>query len=417
MLRTTPRKRLDLHLRYLLSRITSHWACCCSAPHRAGLLLYTQSNLREDVEACAFTLLLNRKEPGRSWQEAHVTIKEANDTMKQHLLPAHTFRHRPGFLLPEQSEEGGRSVGSLCQAVQVNSPYRLGLVLEQSSIRELSRTEPPMSEWEDGSLVSLEHGLLSVHQAPFPLKYRLPLALVLSYSLLDFCDESWFSAGWTARYIYFFQQAARLSLRPILVAPGGDRKGASTSTEARLLLHGILLMEIFAQRRISPTTHCTDLAELRNIACQEFNAVSWDTYERYKTCVRECIEGLLSPNIAPDEDLFHHAVLRIIDLVSADHVAAWEGQDPDEVLTNLHLPAVNIAVESPRSIAQGASITVNGHKGTRAFFKSKPAPPPKHGLAIKGPKPPRPTTPKPNVFKVSLHLSFFLDSTDMDFEA
>lgn len=295
----------------------------------------------------------------------------------------------------------------MCKAVQVNSPYRLGLVLEQSSIRASSHTEPPMSEWEDGSLVSLEHGLLSVHQAPFPLKYRLPLALVLSYSLLDFCDESWFSAGWTARYIYFFQRASRLSLRPILVAPGGDRKGASsTSTEARLLLHGILLMEIFAQRQISPTTHCTDLADLRDIACQEFNAVSWDNYERYKTCVRECIEGLFSPNITPDEDLFHHAVLRIIDLVSADHVAAWEGQDPDEVLTNLHLPAVNIAVESPRSIAQGASIKMNAHNET--------VPPPKHGLAIKGLKPPRPTTPKPNVLQVCvycIHLSFLIRLT------
>ena len=61
-----------------------------------------------------------------------------------------------------------------------------------------------MKGFENGESVSLAEGFFG-NETELDIDGKLCLAVVLSYSLLDFCVEPWFPDGWTKNGIYLLQ--------------------------------------------------------------------------------------------------------------------------------------------------------------------------------------------------------------------
>jgi hypothetical protein len=248
-------------------------------------------------------------------------------------------------------------VSNLCRTISSTDTSRLYLNVEGVTLFERLETDDKKKGIEDGEPVSLAEGFFG-NATELNIQGKTCLALVLSYSLLDFCGEPWFPAGWTKNGICFLQTGDQLSLRPILVTsirPNAKGAPSSTvSTDLKLLFHGILMMEIFQQEVISIKLGAgknIDLENLRSLARIEFEAVDWDVYERYRQAVEACIEGAYGAKLEtsedPEDSFAKQFCQRVIGPLKIDFASHWGSQDPDEVISTLKMPSVK-RKEPPR---------------------------------------------------------------------
>lgn len=342
---TTSRRRFDLHLRYLLSKISTHWACACTSPHKAGLLLSSQRAQREainEANPCSFTLFLNRADPKTSWQETQVLIPESIEKMEQHLRLPHGPTRSVKFQVPEPTVIHGKCIKSLCKETSVARCRKMRLVVDGHSLRDISPLEHDERRI-DGEYISIERGYL-IQEMPLDLKYRISLAVTLSFSLLDLSDDSWLPGGWNRESIMVFQSQDGISLRPSLVTTAGPAHGSIAHAERKLLSHGILLMEVFEQARMPFSTRLidTDLSAVRNLAREAFGRIEWNEAENFKLGVELCIESGSSLQKTDAVDKYHETLSEVIRLLDTDHMAAWNSKeaDSDSVLTSFTLPRV-----------------------------------------------------------------------------
>jgi hypothetical protein len=193
------------------------------------------------------------------------------------------------------------------------------------------------------------------------------LALVISYSLLDFCGKDWSSLGWNKDGIYFYQSNT-LSLRPMLVTPAehvytNEQIADATAFELKLLYHGILLMEIFQQEPISfqPTTG-TSISGLRISARTKCQDIDWGTSERYQCAVTACIEGDMLAQLndaeSPHDSFAQNFSERVLDLLEADFAAVFDDKDPDTLISTSRLRRVEID-QSDQSLLKQEDLNVN----------------------------------------------------------
>ena len=241
-------------------------------------------------------------------------------------------------------------VSNLCSTIHSTDTSRLYLNVDGVTLFERLGTDDKNKGIEDGEPVSIAEGFFG-NETELNIKGKTCLALVLSYSLLDFCGEPWFPAGWTKNGICFLQTGDHLSLRPILVTSiRPNAKGVpspTVSTDLKLLFHGILMMEIFQQEAITMklgTGKNINLENLRSLARTEFESVNWDVYERYRQAVEACIEGSYGAKVEtfedPGDSFVKQFCQRVIAPLKTDFASHWGNQDPDEVISTLKLPSV-----------------------------------------------------------------------------
>ena len=215
-----------------------------------------------------------------------------------------------------------------------------------------------MKGLEDGESVSLAEGFFG-NETELDINGKLCLAVVLSYSLLDFCVEPWFPDGWTKNGIYLLQYSGHLLLRPILVTHLCPTPKCSqpsrVSGDLKLLFHGILLMEIFKQAPLPLQMNLgkdIDFSDLRKMARKEFDAVKWGVCERFRQAVEACIEGdqggQLDTPEDPEESFATTFCTRVINPLETDFTPLCGDRDPDQVLSELKLPSIKRKKPPPR---------------------------------------------------------------------
>jgi hypothetical protein len=207
-----------------------------------------------------------------------------------------------------------------------------------------------MTGLEEVESVSLAEGLFG-NDTDLSIPSKTCLAVVLSYSLLDFCWEPWFPGGWTKGEINLLQYNYQLLLRPTLVTNIRRQPECSdtfkVSNDLKLLFHGILLMEIFKQEALPFQLNLrsiTNITDIRVNARKEFDAVPWGVSEGFRQSVEACIDGFRGDNQDISEDTgdsfatnFCNAVINPLE---RDFVTLWGNKDPDQVLSELKLPGI-----------------------------------------------------------------------------
>jgi hypothetical protein len=215
-----------------------------------------------------------------------------------------------------------------------------------------------MKGLEGGESVSLAEGFFG-NETELDINGKLCLAVVLSYSLLDFCVEPWFPDGWTKNGIYLLQHSGHLLLRPNLVTylrpTPKCSQPSSVSDDLKLLFHGILLIEIFKQAPLPLQMNLgkdIDIDDLRKMARKEFDTVKWGVCERFRQAVEACIEGDQGDQLDTPEDPKESFVTtfctRVINPLETDFTSLWGDRDPDQVLSELKLPSIKRKKPPPR---------------------------------------------------------------------
>ncbi|KAF3910745.1 Subtilisin [Orbilia brochopaga] len=330
-------------IRNLFSTLSVSWrGCGCKSPHQAALALCANRACPADDDASAsFTVLLSNpmsRKPVIRWLETDITVRES--------LP---------------------------------NPLRVNLGVDGRSLFRRGETGIQMKKFKECEPVSLSSGFLE-NDAELGFEGKICLAVVLSFSFLDFCGKPWFPRGWTKDTIHLMQDDDSLSLQPFLVTDIlSDRRGPSTGAtaaiwEAKLLHHGILLMEIFQQDtlRLRPKQEKT-LPSQKDMAKAWFKSIKWDVCERWAQAVEACINGTLidglnaSSRLAAQDaasplgsqpptpaeisseifaKVFYEEILAPLE---ADFASQWPNQNPDQAISTLKLPSMRKSpVSSPR---------------------------------------------------------------------
>ncbi|ORY04779.1 hypothetical protein BCR34DRAFT_54540 [Clohesyomyces aquaticus] len=330
-----------LDLLSVLSKSFQH--CQCVRPHKAILLLFTH-RVAPDEGLHSFKLLFAKGAAGYRWKEAIVIVKE------------HMPEPQVRMVLPNTSDQIGDRVSepvlikNICDSIDDAAPAPLNLRIERGALYQqgLSATLATKGPTE-GIPMSLSDGLLG-NETELGINGQLCLAVVLSYSLLDFCGEPWFPDGWTRNGIHLLQHDQQLSLRPTLVAAIRPKKLSAevynVPIDIKLLFHGILLMEIFRQEPLPidlSVVKTMGVAELRELALHQFEAMStqWGVCERYRQSVEACIEGIEAQDVWGGEESFARVFIqKVISPLETDYVSLWGNRDPDELIAELKLPSV-----------------------------------------------------------------------------
>lgn len=253
------------------------------------------------------------------------------------------------ILLPDkekQSKLPSKVVDDLCKIIDELSGYRLELDVKGESLYQIAPNDLETKELEDVESISLAEGLFCTDQHVFNRRAKACIALVLSYSLLDFCGEPWFPDGWNKNGIFLLQSRKHLLLRPILVAHlrriSEHSKPVKVSAGLTLLYHAILLIEIFIQAPLGLTFNPTESVEgLRKLIRREFDAINWGESERYSQSVEACINGDESEKLEkPPDNLEAHFMsfyfTGVIDRLEADFATLWgPDKDPDTAISTL----------------------------------------------------------------------------------
>lgn len=230
---------------------------------------------------------------------------------------------------------------------------RLDLDINGKDIYRLPDSGLQLNELRSGEIVTLSQGILqSNNVGELNSRVRICLAVVLSWSLLDFCDEPWFRGGWTKDTIHMMRHNNHLCLRPLLVTemcsptPTGRTSTRSRMNEHLLFLHhGFLLMEIFRQEPFDTNLNIgatQDIAEVRHTLQQLYSQVNWDVHERYRQSVKACIDASQSsnPNYASESPtmLTRAFCESVIGPLQVEYEKDWGNKDPDEVIAKIKLP-------------------------------------------------------------------------------
>jgi hypothetical protein len=263
-------------------------------------------------------------------------------------------------------------IPDLCKSLGNTQAPRLSLNIESGKIFQHveSVLEPqPTSERES---TSLSDGYLHNH-TELSINGKICLALVLSYALLDFCGKPWFPGGWTRDGICFLQHGAYLSLLPTLITSIRDTSDTAqkheTSSDMKLLLHGILLMEVFQQVELRINLKdilVEEIDKTRSFALKEFAKLDWGVCERYRIAVEACLEGskVIEDFESTEDEIFVKAFCQsVIAPLQSDYKSQWRDQDPDEVISELKLPKVECK-KPPRPGPKPAQFQLSKQKVT-----------------------------------------------------
>jgi hypothetical protein len=200
---------------------------------------------------------------------------------------------------------------------------------------------------EDVHPVSLATTLFWKDQITLNRKTKACMALVLSYSLLDYCGEPLFPEGWTSEGIYFLERNKTVMLQPALVACMHTSTGKSyhgAPLNRRLLQHAVLLMELFAQDKLQLQLD-SNIEVARSLVRKQFDNFAWEECERYRQAVEACIDGdegfrlaaqqFTSPDDAQTASQSRY-FSRVIDPLEADFATLWgDDADPDHIISTL----------------------------------------------------------------------------------
>ncbi|KAI8948471.1 hypothetical protein F4801DRAFT_557012 [Xylaria longipes] len=195
-----------------LSTISRYWGCTSPHPHQTAILLFTHraNPVEEDVDV-SFTMLFNQQTDCMRWQESTITVSgpQVNPPVLLVLPQAESSR-------PKSQGKHRQPVTRLCPVVSNRESNRLNFQIEDGSLLRLPETKPKMEELENGDAVSLADSLLQ-NDTELDFKGKSCLAVIISYSLLDYCQGPWFTGGLTRYTVHLIQQGPHLFLRPFLV--------------------------------------------------------------------------------------------------------------------------------------------------------------------------------------------------------
>lgn len=141
---------------------------------------------------------------------------------------------------------------SLCDMTKGPNTSRVSLNVDGSSLLYHGETDVKMTTYRECKPISFSKGFLE-NDSELAFEGKICLAVVLSFSFLDFCGKPWFPGGWKKDNLYLMQTGHNLSLQPFLVTDiKSEKRGPSVVAtieiwDTKLLDHGILLMEIFQQ--------------------------------------------------------------------------------------------------------------------------------------------------------------------------
>ncbi len=291
--------------------------------------------------------------------------------------------------LPELKPRQFAPVIDLCTITKRPNTRRIKLNIDGNLLFRHDDTDVRMTAFQDCEPVSFSKGFLE-NAAELGFEGKICLALVLSFSFLDFCGRPWFPRGWTKDNLYLMQNGDNLSLQPFLVTNMRSEKrqpstkGPVEIWDAKLLDHGILLMEIFQQDSLRQGLKQPgkDPTDQKYIAKAWFESIKWDVCEQYARAVDACINGLLIDNLhtswrltahnvdgplgsqppTPAETLdeifarmFYDAILAPLE---ADFASQWPNQDPDQAISTLKLPHVGRLRSSPSCQAGSSNVSL-----------------------------------------------------------
>ena len=366
---------------HLFSTMAKHWRCAraCKEPHQAALALFTNRTLpaNDDTSASFIVLLSRAVSPrlGARWQETCITVRDSLFVIPSSLrhvsmswpLTSHT-RPRPSVRVAfaEAALSNGEPVVDLCAMIKGNTK-RLRLSVDGPSLfYQREEAEVQMKTFEKCQPVSFAKGFLE-NNTELNFEGKICLAVVLSYSFLDFCGKPWFPGGWTKDMLCLMQDGDSLFLRPFLVTNVLLGKGkprlevTARALAMKLLHHGILLLEIFQQDALRAPAHEPGKlpVDLKNPAEEWLRSTKWDVCERYRGAVEACISGelLASLDVASalstarsrDEEFARLFCERVLAPLEADFVSQWHGQDPDRAMATLKLPSTDQGQNSSRA--------------------------------------------------------------------
>jgi hypothetical protein len=236
---------------------------------------------------------------------------------------------------------------------------RLHLDIEGQSLFKLPETDPGISELKNVEYVSLAEGLLN-NDTELDIDSKTCLAVILSHSLLDCCWEPWFVNGWSKSSIKLLQNRERIFLRPTLATSlrsrSGDPSLPTIPNDLKLLFHGILLMEIFKQAEIPLAMNhkdmINDIETFRVTARKEFDQINWAVYEGFRQSVAACLEGIpenrLDFSVNAEESFASHFCKAVISPLEREFTSLWGKKDPDQVLSEIRLPTIQLRSIPPR---------------------------------------------------------------------
>ncbi|KPM36021.1 hypothetical protein AK830_g10541 [Neonectria ditissima] len=334
----------------LFSTISDYCRCKCVLPHKAMLLLFTHRCLPKNDDPFCFTIFLSRAklEQGKPWQEAGVSIKDRTPKADVRIVFPKMGLCPKGHPLARGSD--------LCKTIHNTTASRLNLNIDGDLLFQQSESPSQAMGLDEAESISLRDGLFS-NETELDIKSKVCLAVVLSYSLLDFCWEPWFPRGWTKRGISLLQHSRKMLLRPTLITHMSPRpKNPETikvSSDLKLLIHAILLMEIFKQDSLpfEEEFKRIDINDLRSKVQREFDIMKWDVSEGFRQSVAACLDGFqygaLDNADDTEESFAAHFCKSVINPLERDFISLWGDKDPDQVLSELSLPSIKSKRRSP----------------------------------------------------------------------
>ncbi|KAL6803552.1 hypothetical protein J3E68DRAFT_422516 [Trichoderma sp. SZMC 28012] len=349
----------------LFSALSKYCRCtrvCKSSLHQAALVLSTHRTHTSDLNSSpSFTVLISGGQPTVSmtqWLETGITVCKSL----------------------AKTEIG--QIQSLCALTTESNRARVNLKLVDRWLRPRNKADIQMNQFQTCKPTKLSEAFLN-HVTALNFGGKICLAVVLSFAFLGFCGEPWFSGDWNMDSIFLMQTSDGFRLQPFLITDLKRKKSRPSMEavvaywEAKLLHHGILLMEIFKQEAFpSPKRARKALPDRKDIAqsCKAWSeSIKWGHYEHWRQAVEACIDGRLMESfhniwrpttqdtkplakVGSLEEcfsmLFCDAVLAPLEAEFATH---WPDQNPDEVISTLKLARVDKKFNFPVNHRAGNS--------------------------------------------------------------
>ncbi|PNP51049.1 hypothetical protein THARTR1_08277 [Trichoderma harzianum] len=347
----------------LFSALFAYRICtrtCRSSPHKAALVLSTNRTCAGDF--ATFTVLLSKERASDSttqWLQTGITVHKP--------LPQSEVRIDPPISTTRELV-----VRNICSLTNRRDMAPVNLKVVERSLYHHSRAmDQMMTHFQNCEPANLREAFFE-NTADLRFGGKICLAVVLSFSFLDFCGKPWFPGGWNGDSIFLMHDNTSVSLQPFLITEliqlesGHSTEATIASWEAKLLDHGILLMEIFNQDTFpSPPKQPGGAPPARKDmykACNTwFNSIKWGTFGYWRQAVEACISGRLmeklnffsklnsraldgpsgSQSLNPEEGLDKVFVglfyKEILSPFEAAFASQWPDKDPDEVISTIKL--------------------------------------------------------------------------------
>ncbi|KAL6820174.1 peptidase S8/S53 domain-containing protein [Trichoderma sp. SZMC 28015] len=316
------------------------------------------ATLISNLFSALFTYRERTLESITKWLETGITVHES--------LPQSGLRTDPHISMTRQCV-----VRNICSLTGQRNMARVNLKVIGGSLYRNNRAENQMMHFQNCEPANLREAFLE-NTTDLKFSNKICLAVVLSYSFLHFCGKPWFAGGWNRDNIFLMHNNTNVSLQPFLITEiiepesGSSIEATTESWEAKLLDHGILLMEILNQDTFpSPPKQAGEtLLARKDIAevCKRWvEPTVWKHHPEWRQAVEACISGRLINNFkncsrsnsrdpdGPDGSqslslegdldkafagLFYEEILTPLETAFASE---WPGKDPDKLISTLKI--------------------------------------------------------------------------------